>query len=910
MILKNLIYLCSWVSLNDKIEYLCNALIMSLIQATYLLNYKSIVKLKILYVIVLLSLILSQKNYAQENTTTNRSGSTGSLKDSTFRLPVVDTFSKRDSTSKTKYKVSANAISSKILFHVPDSAILDNISKKSFFYGNDVTVEMDDIKLQSPYIVYDRDSSELHAFSLPDSVENSEALFSQGEESFGFEEIKYNFDSKRAVVRDAKSQYDDGYIYSDKIKRNNDNTIYGLENTYTTCSANDPHFSIVSQKIKIIPDRVVVSGPARLQIAGIPTPLIMPFALFPLSKGQKSGFILPNYDVSPQFGVGLRGMGYYLAISESMDLKLTGNLYSYGTWLASITSSYIKKYRYQGNFNIELGSTIYGDRNTESYSEDRTFRIGWNHKITPDIIRGYQFSALVNFVSPQFYRNNTYNDELFLQNSTNSNISLSKSWKGTPFNFSLNLTHDQNNATHAIDLTLPKFVFNMRQVSPFKRKIGSSNPKWFEKINLSYTMRVNNNMSFIDSLLEFSDPSTYSLQNAIQHQIPINANYKILKYFNFNANINYKEYWNTNKSVITLDETNNTLDTNIQNGFFTTRSIDGNVGLSTTIYGLFKFKSKKLQAIRHQMIPSISYVMIPNYYQSQWNTYYTTKLDTANEQESEVSYYINSLGNNYAQGGNQGALRFSLNNNFEMKIKDKKDSATYRKSTLIDLLNLSSGYNFIADSLKLSPLTLNFSTKILQQIVVQANFVFSPYSIDTSTGTTIDQFLWDAPGTSYLRMQSGSINISGGLDSKMFSAANNEEREEAINRYVYTDYLNQYVDFDIPWSIRLNYRHTLTNSYDVETKKWNLSQNPSLKLNGDFNLTPRWKFGYNVTYSFEQKKINYTQVDIYRDLHCWELRIGAIPYGFHRSFNLTLNVKAAVLQDLRINKRQDFIDNF
>ncbi len=890
---------------------------MQILQITTHLNIKSSVKLKILIVIVLLSLNLSKKSYAQHGIPVGRAGASTGLADSSTIVLARDTTNlKADSTSTTdstvgsQIPISPDAIESKIVFHVPDSAVVDNTSKVYKFYGVDVTVEMDDIKLQSPYVIYHQDSSTLYAYSLPDSVEESEALFSQAEESFGFEEIKYNFDSKKAIVVNAKSQYDEGYIYSDKIKRNNDNTIYGLENVYTTCSAPDPHFSIVSHKIKIIPDRVVVSGPARLQIAGIPTPLILPFALFPLSKGQKSGFILPTYDISPQWGVGLQGMGYYLALNENMDLKLTGSIYSYGTWSAMINSNYIKRYRHQGSFTVGLGSTITGDRNTEDYQENKTFNVSWRHSIDPKILRGYRFSADVTYMSPQYYRNTTYNNEKFLQNSTNSNITLNKSWTGTPFNFSLNLKHYQNNATHKVDLTLPSFVFNMRQIQPFKRKITSSNPKWYEKINIGYSLNANNVVSFTDTLLAVDDPSSYQLKNAIYHHIPINANYKILKYINFQLSSNFREYWNTKKSIIQLDENTNQRDTTEQTGFFATRSIDARVSLSNTVYGLFKFRSKKLKAIRHQLISSISYNVAPDYTEDRWNTYYMTKLDTADTRETAVPYYFSSFGSNYARGGKQGALNFRLNNNVEMKIRDKNDSSGYKKSGLIDIFDISSDYNFIADSFKLGNLNLQFSTKILKQIQLVARAVYSPYDIDTSSGRQIDRYLWQIPDQNRLvRMNTMQIEASGGLNSKMFSDTK-DEREAAIEKYIYTDYLSQYVDFDIPWTVRLNYTHSINNAYDQELKKWEIIHNPSLTLNGDFNLTQRWKFEYRFTYDFKDKQIDYTNLNVYRDLHCWELRIGAIPYGIHRSFNISLNVKAAVLQDLRIQKRQDFIDNF
>ncbi len=769
---------------------------------------------------------------------------------------------------------------------------------------------MDDLELESPKVLYKQDSGTVYAYSKLDSNTGlPQSSFVQGEEKFNFGEIKYNFDSKKAVVKVSRSQYDEGYIYSKKIKRHPDNTISGEENIYTTCSAPDPHFAIVAEKIKIIPERVAVTGPARLEIAGIPTPLILPFGLFPLSKGQKSGFILPTYDVSPTYGVGLRGMGYYVAINDYMDLKMVGNLYSYGTWLADISSAYVKKYRYNGRLSVGTGSTVQGDRNTDEFSESRTFSVDWVHSINPNILRGYNFSADVHFVSPQFYRNNSYNNDQFLQNSTNSNISLRKAWKGRPYNFSLNLRHSQNNSTHKVDLTLPSFTFNVTQVSPFKRKIASASQKWYEKINFSYLLNANNSVAFIDSVIQLSDPSSYSMRNAFNHFIPVIANYKIFKYINVLSRLQYREYWNTQKARITLDPTTNERDTSINNGFYATRSIDASIGLSNTVYGLFKFKGKRLKAIRHQLISRIDYVVAPDYTQPNWNTYYFAKLDTSDAQESAIPYYFTSLNTNYATGGNQGSLQFSLNNSLEMKRRSKRDSSEYTKSPLIEVLSLASGYNFIADSFKLSPLSMHFRTQILKQITINASSSFSPYQYDELTGQRIDKYLWNSDRGGFLRLNTVDIGISGTINSNMFSG-DSENKNKASNPYLYTDYLTQYVDFDIPWSLRLNYRHSIRNVFDDTTKQFKIEQSPNIKLDGDFNLTQRWKFVYSFSYDFDTKSVNYTSLNIYRDLHCWELNIGAIPFGLHRSFNITLNVKAAVLQELRINKRQDFIDNF
>ncbi len=871
----------------------------------YLLDrYFSEVKVKKLIVIVLLSLLSKSSVYCQsrpgvkEEIDSNRV----ELLDSLRSVSAKDT-----AVKKPSIPISNDAIKDEISYKVPDSVIYNYREKLTKFYGKNVELYYQDISIKAPEVIYDQDSSILTAIGRKDSsmLKEDYPTFTQDKESFTFGVVRYNFDSKRALITDARSQYNEGFIISEQTKRNKDETIYGFHNQYTTCSHEDPHFSIYSDKIKIIPNRVVVSGPARLQVAGVPTPLILPMAMFPLSKGQRSGFILPTYDLSPRQGVGLKDMGYYFAISDNMDLQINASIYSYGSWTMRARTGYNKRYRYSGNFSFSLASTVLSSDYSLETDEARTYGLSWSHSVNPNRMRGYKFGASVNFNSPSFYRNTSYNNQQFLQNSTNSQITLSKSWAGTPFSFSANLSHSQNNSTRQMDLKLPSLVFNVRQQFPFQKKISSINKKWYEKVAFSYRFSAENNLSFIDSALDLSNSNSYEFRNTMNHTIPITASYKAFKYFSINPSFNYKEYWNTKKSTLSLDPNTNTIDTTVQSGFYASRNFNTGVELNTILYGMFKSKSKNLKAVRHQMTPGIGFSYQPDFTEDKWNTYYSTKLDTADESASVLSYFSES-GGNFGGKGNSGSITFRLQNTIQAKVRDRKNGGV-KKVSWIDQLGFSTSYNLIAEEFKLAPLTYNMGTKIMKNIGLQIRGSFTPYEYDPATSSNIDEYRWEN-GKTWLRLTTNTISLSGSINSKMFTGS--EEDKSQASEYLYTDYLNYYIDYDIPWTFGVSITGTTNRVYNDTISRFENKHNLNLRINGDFNLTPRWKFTYSTGYNFDTKELTFTDFNIYRDLHCWELKMGVTPFGQRRSFNLSLNVKASVLQDLRIVRRRDFIDNF
>ncbi|MBK9299359.1 MAG: LPS-assembly protein LptD [Bacteroidetes bacterium] len=484
---------------------------------------------------------------------------------------IQDSLKNKDtSLNNLNIPISSDKLESEVKYQAKDSLVYDAINKKLMLYTN-AEISFEDIKVTADYIEYLQDSSLLTALEIVTTTDDTSKVkprINQGQESSTFSALYFNFKSKRALVENAYSQYGEGYILSSQVKRNNDNSINGYGNIYTTCNDPHPHFGIAAKKIKIIPNKVAVSGPANLVIEEIPTPLYLPFGLFPLKQGQRSGFKLPTYDMSDNLGFGLREGGYYFAISDHVDLLALADVYALGTWRAGIVSNYIYKYRFNGNFSLNYAYNKIGESYEPGNQISRNFFLTWSHAINPNVMPGSNFSANVNVGSSKYQTNNTYDANLYLNNNYSSNISYSKTWKDKPFNFSAALRHTQNTQTRLVQLTLPELNFSVNQVFPFQFRKDVIKPKWYEKIGASYQFSALNRLDFYDSTFNLSKLQMDDFQNGFKHSIPINASYNLLKFFNLTFGASYNEYWYTQKMLKQYNFTEGNLDTNKQTGFF------------------------------------------------------------------------------------------------------------------------------------------------------------------------------------------------------------------------------------------------------------------------------------------------------------------------------------------------------
>lgn len=814
---------------------------------------------------------------------------------------------------KLGIRISPDALKATVLSEAADSAVLNMKSQLFYLYGS-AKVNYEDMQVTAGRIMFDQATNTIMASpSFSDSLEimTKKPDFAQGQEKFTYDTMQYNFKSKRAIVRNARTQQGEGFVYSEQVKRNPDQSIYGYRNTYTTCALDTPHFGIKMNKIKVIPDRVIAAASANIVIEQVPTPLFLPFGLFPVNEKQRSGFQLPTYTVEQQRGLGFTNGGYYFYLNDNVDFLALVNIYTKGSYSLSGISTYAKRYRYRGGFSLNYAYNKTGESYEPGASIDKDFRIVWNHTTDAKAKPGETFTANVNAGSRSFYANNSYNVNQILQNNYSSNISYSKNWIGKPYTLTVAARYLQNTGTGTTDVSLPEITFFVSQFNPFQRKQAVGTPKWYEKITMSYTFSGTNQISFYDSTFNFATLGMNDFRNGMKHVIPISASYSLFRFINLTFNANYTEYWMTEKQYRSFNFADNKIDTLHNRGFYTARDFSPNISMSTRIYGLKKFQKGTLMGIRHVLTPSAGFGYVPDFSAAPFRYYYQARLDTSSRLSYLSPYERSVIGvPGMGQFGNFASnINFGLNNNLQIKVRSKTDTTGVgRNITLIDQLSISSSYNIAADSFNWSTFNFDFRTNILEKVSISGNATFDPYGIDYNTGRRLTQTMLET-GTGAARFLNGGLSLNAGFRSKESGSRSQPgvRTDEYTNLMQYGGY-NNYVDFKIPWSVSLSYTMRVSNNYQYITRRDSLIWSHNAMFSGDFNLTPRWKITFSSGYDFTAKQLSMTSIDIYRDMHCWEMRLGTIPFGPRKSYNFTLNVKSSILQDLRLVRRRDFRD--
>ncbi len=790
-----------------------------------------------------------------------------------------------DSLSLTKDSLlSLDPIESKIISYAEDSIDYDLINNKVYMYHN-ASVKYYDITLEAAYIELNSKDNTVFAKSLKDSLGNNYGYpsFIDKGKSFSSKEMTYNFKSKKGIIKEVITQEGEAYVHGKKVKKNENDVIFTQNGKYTTCDHEVPHFSIWSNKIKTIPSKKIITGPAVLEFSGVPTPLAIPFGFFPNQKKQSSGLIFPIYGESANRGFFLRYGGYYFAISDYLDLAIKADIYSKGSWGINAHSNYIKRYKYSGDFNISYASLKSGNKLIGNNIDQRDFFVRWSHKQDPKASNNSRFSANINAGSSSYHKNNSFSDNDYLTNTFKSSISYSKTFSKS--SISTNLNHSQNTKTKIVSLSLPTVSYNLNTLYPFKFLNKTNKSKWYDKISFKYNADAKNTISTTDSLL-FKEKSLDQFRNGIKHSSSIKTSFKSLKYFTLSPSFNYSERWYQNS--IEKQWLNEQLITDTVAGF--ERAFDYNFSLSmkTKIYGILKFKKSKIKAIRHVMTPSASVSYNPDFSKSQFGFYKNVQIDSLGNTQ-DYSIFQNGIYGS-PSGSESGRVNFGLSNILEMKVKTKNDTAeTTKKVKLLEAFNFNTSYNLLADSLNLSIINLSGRTKLFNKFDITFNGSYDPY-IKNEEGVRINKFYFD---DNYVLGR--LTNSSASLNFRL-KGGENDEDDELASHWL------DYIDFDIPWSLSVNY--TIDYKKDVLIENYTQSVN----FSGDLKLTENWKIAFNSGYDFKGQELTYTSLDIYRDLHCWEMKFKWIPFGNHQSYNFSIRVKASVLQDLKWEKKKDWYD--
>ncbi|MFO8054328.1 MAG: putative LPS assembly protein LptD, partial [Bacteroidales bacterium] len=705
-----------------------------------------------------------------------------------------------------------------------------------------------------------------------------------------------------------------------------DNSMWIEKGKYTTCDKHDPHYQIQFNKAYVIPSDKIVTGPANLIIENIPTPVWVPFGIFPNNKEQANGILMPSIGETQNRGFFLRDGGYYWGFSDYVDIALRGDVYSRGSWAAELSSRYNVRYKYSGALSLQYSVNKFGDPESPDFEEQKEFFVRWNHQQSPKARPNSSFNASVNAGSMEHNRFNPGSAEEYLKNEFTSTISYS-TLLARRFNLSVGFRHSQNTISKQVDLMLPQLSLSMQRFYPFRKKQRSGMLKWYENITMSYTMNAKNEISTTDSLIFESDFKDF--RHGIKHNIPIRSNIKVFNHLNFTNRLNINGYWYSNSirkhwNEDTLISGGDTipgyLQTDTVYGFTQGYDFSYNSGLNTKLYGLVNFRKGPVKAVRHVLTPSVNFSYRPDFGTPELG-YYKEHMDGNTRSPVKYSIFSNGIYGGPPQN-ESGRVSFSLQNNLESKIKDKNDTATgTRKLVLLKNLSLNMSYDIARDSLNWSPLSVSGNTNLFDAIDLRFIGTWDPYAVNEQ-GKTIDVFEWNKSGKLFRRQKNEwALNFSYRFNSADIGKENDAENDgqkataDENNGQIpapedQNPALQHSTSFDHKWNMGFNYTFRYTNIFNQTKNDYEYTTIQTLGFNANFHLTDKWRIGVNSGWDFEGNELSYTSLNVYRDLHCWEMMFNWIPTGFRKSYNLTIRVKAPALHDLKLTKRRSHLDYY
>ncbi len=851
---------------------------------------------------------------------------TDSIQQSTDTIQQT-TDSIQDSKAIDQPAESKPFIDDKIERTCSDSTIQDFKNNKIYYYG-DAKVVYEDITIEAEFIEFDFEKRTVYAQGLLDSTGKlyGTPVFLEGDKKYNSETMTFNFDTKKGIITKVFTEDAMGYIHGARIKKMDDNTINIRSGSYTTCSNPEhPHFEFHFGKAKVIPNDKIVTGPAYFKLEETPLPIGVPFGIFPNSKGQRNGILVPSWGESANRGFYFENGGFYWGINEHVDLQLVGDIYTRGSWAVKPTLRYNKRYAYNGSFSGSYAVNKIGTKGSADYDESTDFKVRWVHKQDPKARPKSSFSADVYIVSSNYNKYNAISSNEYLSNTFQSSIAYQTSI-GSLFNFTANASHSQNTMTHIMTVTLPELTLNMNRIYPLKNIGNPAKKKWYKDLYISYTANAKNYVSMADSLY-FTPNWLNNVQNGIQHRVPISMPVKLFKHITWttSATLLDRMYFKYFVKEWVNDDTmpyGGYLRTDTINQFRNVFSFDVSSSLTTKLYGMVNFKKGPVRAIRHVITPSIGISYNPDFSNDFWN-YYDTYIDGNGIQQLYSMFQGNIYGT--PPSGQAGRINYSLGNNLEIKVPSKKDTITgMKKVKLIEDLSFSGSYDIAKDSLNFSYLSVNGRTTLFKNLSVRYSSIWDPYILDSLGKKQLNQFEWDVNKRLFRKNSvSWNFSFSYSLNNDTFKKNKGGTRNAATRQFESSPLASEeemndirsnpedYIDWTTQWSLSLSYNLTMSNN--LTYLNWVMQDNrkviQTLGMNGSINLSPKWKVSVQSGWDFELKKLSYTSLTIYRDLHCWEMRFNWIPLGTYKSWNFSINVKASALQDLKLSKKKDYRDN-
>lgn len=881
---------------------------------------------------------------------------------------VVTTVKSNGSKTRIEADVRYSATDS-IVFYANGTGYLYHNSKVDYLTPKTMALEAD-------YICIKMDSSTVYATGGVDSVGEPIGLpvFHDGNDQYQSKFMIYNFNTRRGYVRGVVTQQDEAYVVSDETKLLEDRTAYMRGGRLTTCDLHDhPHFYMQLTKAKMKPNSFLAAGPAYFVIGDVPLPIAIPFGFFPFTEKNTSGIIMPTFGEELDRGLFLKNGGYYWAINDYVDLEVVGELYTKGTWAVTLNSNYALRYKFSGNVNIAYREDVTGEKNMPDYSKAQNLKISWRHQQDSKASQFSSFSANVDFTTSGYDRsnvNNYYDPVEQSKNITSSSINYTQRFPDSKWSISLNASLSQRTADSTISLTLPSLTVNLSQIYPFKRKKPIGKERWYEKIYLSYNMTANNRIDCKEKDFLHSN-FLRDWKNGVKHNFNIGAAYTFFKYLNFNvgASANWRWAFSAVNRDWNMAAQQEVMDTTY--GFYNIYDFNVNASLSTKIYGFWtpirKLFGDNVDRIRHLMTPKVSFVYHPDFGDEKFGMYRSyEKLILDQTSRTPISHqtvkYSPYSGNIFGVPGQgiSSSLQFSLDNNVEMKVRDRKDTTelTYKKVSLIDLFSLGWGYNFAADSMNWNDLSVRLRLKFSKYFTLNLSTSFDPYRWKktesgsivhtndlhwkhhepmhfTGFGTTFSYTFNNStfkpkdknaeekdpnsegdveidPATGKPKDPNVEIDPVTGKQKHKFSDKDKKKKMDAD--------ADGYDKLDIPWSLTVSYTFNYKESrraedFDPVHYYYKLRYTHNLSLNASITPTPKWHVSMNAYFDLTAKKVTSMTMSVDRDLHCWRLSASISPVGLYKSFLVTIGISANILKDVKYEKRSDsssnaqFLDN-
>lgn len=830
-------------------------------------------------------------------------------------------------------------LTSPVTYKAKDSIdISENFTAQLF---GESQVNYENIELTAELITLNMDSSTVYARGVEDStgVESGTPVFKDSDTPYESKIMRYNFDSKRGFINGIVTQQGEGYVTSQEAKKGPNNEIYLRKGKYTTCDHEHPHFYLDLSMAKVRPKKNAVFGPAHLVVEDVHLPIAVPFGFFPFSSSYSSGFIMPTYGDEMNRGFYLRDGGYYFAISDNMDLKLLGEIFTKGSWGLSTQSNYVKRYKYSGSFNASYIVTKTGEKNMPDYMVTKDFKIAWTHRQDPKSSPNSTFSANVNFATSSYDRRNLsslYNPQQYSNNTKASSVSYSRSFPEIGLNISSTFNITQNTRDSSVSVTLPDLNVSLNRIYPFKRKKAVGEERWYEKIAFQYTGRLTNSISTKDDMLFKHSLSEW--RNGMQHTIPVSATFTLFKYINVTPSFNYTERWYLNKVKQSYDPTaRDKVKRDTIAGFNRVYNYNLSLQMNTKLYGFFKpwkMFGDKVEMIRHVFTPSVSFSYAPDFGEARYGYY---DVYTYTDEKGEVRTVEYSPYQGMAFGvpgkGMQKSFNFSIDNNVEMKVKSDKDTTGVKKISLIDQLSANISYNAAAKTRPWSDLSMSLRLKLTKSYTFNMNASFATYAYQYDKNGNIivgDRTEWSYGRFGRFQGYSGSFSYTLNNETwkKWFGPKEDEEGEEKTDDEDEDDeYLTDaereeelrkkqtqprktekasmsddgYLAFKMPWSLNLSYSYSIRENRDKKkfnrkTMRYPYSITHSLNASGNLKLGSRWNINYSSGYDFTQKKMSMTTVNISRDMHCFTMSCGLV-FGPFTSYNFSIRALSGMLTD-------------